>query len=327
VNKLQHILRLGWAYEVRRATRLHYPPYQYTIEPTNSCNLRCPFCPQSDPDHAHRRPAAAGQLTEENFRIFLNRLREAHPANRNLNFTLDGEPFLNRHFIPFVQLAAEAGYFSIFATNATLLDPSTADRLVAAGPFRASIDFAARQEVFESIRGRAGDYERVLENLRYLMEQSRRHRGVHVDVHDIATYMGADPAASLAELRALFPADLPSRIRFDTRIFHNFCGHLPMERSRAAYRLCPYPWTQMAVAHNGDVVACCRDTVGRSVLGNAFRQPVMQIWNGDTYQRFRQNLIDRHPERNAACRDCDLPWSAGQARWRWRYVLRSLTGR
>jgi radical SAM protein with 4Fe4S-binding SPASM domain len=325
MNKFLHVLRLGWAYRVRRSTWLPYPPYQYTIEPTNSCNLRCPFCPQSDPEHAQRR--TFGQLTEANLRIFLARLQAAHPGSRNLNFTLDGEPFLNRDFVRFVELAAQEGYFSIFATNATRLDAPTADHLIAAGPFRASIDFAATPEAFESIRGRKGDYDLVLRNLRYLLEQSKTHSGVHVDIHDIAPYTGIDPTVSLAQLRALFPADLPRRIRFDSRIFHNFCGHLPLKRTNGNYRLCPYPWTQMAVAHNGDCVACCRDTVGRSVLGNVFRQPIMEVWNGEAYQRLRRNLLEGRPELNAACKDCDLPWSKGQPRWHPLYILHSLLGR
>lgn len=325
LNRLVHILRLGWAYKVGRSARLPYPPYQFTIEPTNSCNLRCPFCPQSDPEHSCRR--AFGQLTEANLRLFLAHLRDIRPANRHLNFTLDGEPFLNRDFVRFVELAAEEGYFSVFATNATRLDPPTADRLIAAGPFRASIDFAASEQIFESIRGRKGDYGIVLTNLRYLVERSTTNHGVHVDIHDIAPYAGIEAKGALAQLGALFPTNLPRRVRFDSRVFHNFCGHLPFRRTGNNYRLCPYPWTQMAVAHNGDCVACCRDTVGRSVLGNVFRQPIMEIWNGEAYQRFRRNLLDGCPELNAACKDCDLPWSKGMPRWRPAYVMRSLLDR
>jgi len=325
VRRLLHLARLFWAYRNTRSVHLNYPPYQFTIEPTNVCNLECPFCPQSDPQHAERRKT--GILSEEKLEVLLTHIASLHPGNRNINFTLDGEPFINRAFVRFIEMASARGFFPIFASNGTYLDPATADRLIAAGPFRASIDFAGTREVFESIRGRAGDFEIVLRNLRYLMEKSATHAGIHLDVNDISSYTGANAESSLKQMRALFPAELSSRIRFSSRIFHNFCGHLPQPQDRSRYHLCPYPWTQMAITHSGDCVACCRDSVGRSVLGNVFERPLMEIWNGEEYRQLRQNLIDGHPERNAACRDCDLPWSGGQRRWRLSYVIRSLLER
>lgn len=325
MRKILHLLKLGWSYKIAKATVLSYPPYQYTIEPTNECNLKCDFCPQSDPDHHNRRPV--GKLTPENLSLFLDRIDRASRANRNLNFTLDGEPFINKDFISFIVMAAERGYFSVFASNGIFINSANADRLIAAGPFRASIDFASDEKIFEKIRGEKGHYDRVLRNLLYLCDKSMDNPGVHVDIHDISSYGGADPVESLAKMRAMFPEDLPSRIRFDSRQFHNFCGHLEGPPARDDYRICPYPWTQMAVTWNGDCVPCCRDTVGRSVLGNVFEDEIMTIWNGELYRRFRQNLIDRHPEKNPACRDCDLPYSGAEPRWKPTYIIRSLMGR
>ncbi len=325
MHRLLHLLKLGWSYKFSRATRLSYLPYQFTIEPTNVCNLRCSFCPQSDPDHASRRQA--GYLTEENFKLFLTRTAESGSSNRNINLTLDGEPFLNKQFLRMIGLAVKAGLFPIFATNGILLDREKADRLISTGPFRASIDFASDKKVFETIRGKKGHFDRVRENLAYLMDESRHNRGIHLDIHDITPYAGVDSDASLALMRSFFPANLPARIRFDSRQFHNFCGHLDMNRTDDRYRLCPYPWTQMAVTWDGDCVPCCRDTVGQSVLGNVFIDPISAVWNNMHYQRFRQNLIDHKPELNAACKNCDLPYSSGESRWRPAYVLRSLLRR
>ncbi|MCP4567143.1 MAG: radical SAM protein [FCB group bacterium] len=328
MRKWLHIIKLGWSYKIARSVHLAHPPYQYTIEPTNACNLQCDFCPQSDPAHKERRPP--GLLSMDNFRLFLKRLDNVQPANKNLNFTLDGEPLLNKDFSGFVRLAAERGYFSVFASNGTLMDNGKVDSLAEAGPFRASIDFASDPQVFEKTRGREGDFELVRANLIRLMKMAKSFPGIHLDVHDITSFSGFDPEKSLQKLKKLFPDELTAnskQIRFDSRQFHNFCGHLDNRNDDSNYRLCPYPWTQMAVAHNGDCVACCRDTVGRSVLGNLFVDPIMEIWNGAKYQRFRQNLLDRKVEQNAACAKCDLPFSGSDPRWKLAYMFRSLRGR
>ncbi len=324
MHKLSHILRLGWAYKFSRDCTLGYPPYQFTIEPTNICNLKCTFCPQSDPEHAAKRPR--GALSIPDFSLFLRRVAEVRPGNRNLNLTLDGEPFCNRYFLQFIEMAISAGYFPIFAANATLLDHESAERLIAAGPFRVSIDFASNREIFGSIRGLSGHFNLVHDNLLYLMEQSRHIPGIHLDVHDIAPFTGVEPRESLAKMRSMFPAKLPGHIRFFSRKFHNFCGHLALEGRGDSYRRCPYPWTQLAVTYSGDCVACCRDTSGRTVLGNVFEQPLMSVWNGPKYREFRQNLIHRRPDLNAACAACDLPYSS-DSRWKIPYMLRSLLGR
>ncbi len=325
MHKFVHLFKLGWAYKITKAVTLSYPPYQYTIEPTNQCNLGCDFCPQSDPEHEKLRPV--GMLTSDNLQLFLERAKEAGSSNRNLNFTLDGEPFLNKEFISFIEMANRAGFFPRFATNGTMLDRDKIDRLIAAGPFLASIDFSSDLEIFEAIRGKPGHFAKLHENLLYLIEKSHTEPGVHLDIHDITSYAGYDPDRSLDRMRVLFPVNIPSRIKFDYRKFHSFCGHLKAKSDKSSYRLCPYPWIQMAIAHNGDCVACCRDTAGRSVLGNVFDDPIMTVWNNDKYRQFRQNLLDQRPNLNGACKDCDLPYADDPVRWKLKYMLHSLLGR
>ncbi|MCP4706672.1 MAG: radical SAM protein, partial [candidate division Zixibacteria bacterium] len=302
MNKLTHIFKLVWAYKIKKATVLSYPPYQYTIESTNVCNFKCDFCPQSDPDHAACRPH--GQLTIENFKLFLKKRRVVKPGNNNINFTLDGEPFINKNFTKFIELAAKDRLFSIFASNGSLINPEKADILTEAGPFRASIDFSSDKNIFETIRSKKDNYDKLLENLRYLINKARENENVNLEINDITTFAGVDPTESLAKMKNLFSSDIPSRVKFRTRVFHNFCGHLELgdEEKKKKYRLCPYPWTQMAVTHSGDCVACCRDTSARSIFGNIFEDDIEKIWNGEKYQLFRQNLLDKRPELNKACK-------------------------
>jgi radical SAM protein with 4Fe4S-binding SPASM domain len=325
MNKLSHIIKLGWAYKVTRTDKPSFPPFQYTIEPTNVCNLSCAFCPQSDPEHHRHR--AHGKLSEENFELFLNRIKEADPGNNKINLTLDGEPFLNKNTVRFVELAAAAGFTTVFASNGTLLDRPLIDRLSAAGPVHLSIDFAAEEKVFESLRGQEGHFTVVLDNLLYLIDKARQNENVHLSINDIASFGGAEPEVSLRKLKALFDSPPPERVRFTSRQFHNFCGHLETAETNKNYRLCPYPWTQLAVTYSGDCVACCRDTAARTVLGNVFEKSIMEIWTGEPYRRMRRNLLNRKPELNAACADCDLPYSGGERRWKFKYIFNSLLGR
>jgi MoaA/NifB/PqqE/SkfB family radical SAM enzyme len=75
---------------------------------------------------------------------------------------------------------------------------------------------------------------------------------------------------------------------------------------------CQRPWTLAYVTANGNVLPCCispwvaRDYPGL-ILGNAFREPFADIWNGGRYRRFRTEFESDVPP--DPCRGCGLRWS------------------
>ena len=69
------------------------------LEITNTCNLRCPFCPPT------KRPS--GFLTREQFLRVLDQLA---PYTRYLYFHIKGEPLLHSLLPDFLTLAGERGF-------------------------------------------------------------------------------------------------------------------------------------------------------------------------------------------------------------------------
>jgi radical SAM protein with 4Fe4S-binding SPASM domain len=74
---------------------------------------------------------------------------------------------------------------------------------------------------------------------------------------------------------------------------------------------CTRPWRSTYVTANGNVLPCCiapfatRDYEGL-ILGNAFEQPIKEIWSGSRYQAFRSaHASERPPE---ACLGCGSRW-------------------
>jgi len=325
MNKLTHLFLLGISYKFKLSKPLN-PPYQFSIEPTNYCNFKCLFCPQSDPDHKKTRKQ--GYLSVENLKLFLKQIRSVNPGNKNISLTLDGEPSLNAALPEFIRLINAEGMFPRFSSNAKNLTPVLVDKLVASGYFLASIDFTSEAKYFDNVRGRSGDFEIVLENLRYLVEVARKIPNIKLEIVNISHFSGGNPDKTLRDIKSLFPDNLPSNIYFWSRNFHNFCGHLDAHlKMEKKYLLCPYPWTMFTVTWDGYVVACCRDTKARTILGNVFSRTIPEIWYGREYQTFRKKLIEKKVADIAACRDCDLPWSYGTTRWKTQYILSSLLRR
>ena len=75
---------------------------------------------------------------------------------------------------------------------------------------------------------------------------------------------------------------------------------------------CQRPWTVSYVTANGNVLPCCiapwtaKDYKG-AVLGNAFEEPLAEVWNGKRYQTFRTHFeSDTPPD---PCSGCGSLWS------------------
>ena len=325
MNRFTHLIRMGLAYKLRRE-ELNYPPYMVSIEATNICNFKCKFCPQSDPEHASRR--GRGQLSPESMKCFLDRVVQCGSSNPNVSICLDGEPTVNPNLPRLTGLINEYGFSPRFSSNGRLLDERLTDAIIEAGPFLASIDFASDAKYFDEIRGRSGDFDRVLKNLHYLIEKARRNRAIRLEVVDTSVFSGADEKRSLQAMNKLLAngQDLPSNVKTWSREFHNFCGHME-KKDKGNYRLCAYPWSQFMSTWDGSVVACCRDTVGRTILGNVFEKPIMEIWNGQAYRQLRRCLANGKPEQARACSHCDMPYSGNSQRWRLRNMLQSVLRR
>ena len=326
--KIYRLSQLATSYKLKLLRPLG-PPCQFGIEATNRCNFKCHFCPQSNNDHKNVRPV--GNLSIEDFRSFIKNIKYTNCGNSNISICLDGEPTLNKNFPEFIKISNEEGFFPRFSSNGMLLTRELVDKL---SPYKylASVDFSSDSSVFDNIRGYKGSFYSVLKNVKYLVSTATTARQIKIEIVDI-THFPNNPgnANSLVKMKRLFSADdLPSNIAFWSREFHNFCGHLDTRYDRLIsrrYKLCPYPWSSFSVTWDGNVVACCRDTAGRTILGNAFETSIRDIWYEEKYVSLRKALVEKRVNEVAACSECDMPYSSSSGRWRIKYLLSSLLRR
>ena len=326
------LLRMGWAWFCG-ATVLKYPPREVAIEPTNLCNFRCTYCPQSKPEH-HKLPS--GYMKLEHLDTILDRVVEAGAGwNGRVSLTHDGEPLLHPEFPEFVKRANQRGFKPRFSSNGLKLTPEKADLLEKAGNFTVNVDFSSDPEVFETFRGRTGHWATIKEHLSHLINMSNRNPNVQVEVFEMAGYAKPEERQVMIDrLKAVLPPATSERVEWNVRVFHNATGTVAKSAEgqrtevKGKYRRCPYPWSSMTIAWDGEVHACCRDLEGRTRLGNILQaKSLWEVWNGEKYQQFRKLIATKHPEKLAACVGCDMPWSGDPAKWRPSSILRYLRKR
>lgn len=144
-------------------------PYWLTIDPTNFCQLQCPFCPTG----AGRGVRTKASMSLDHFRRFLGL---AGPCAIHMDLMNWGEPLLNKDVPEMIACAKSHGIEVKLDCNLNDVTEDVARRLIASGLdiLSVSID-GASQETYEQYRI-GGKLEKVLENLRLLV-RLRKERG------------------------------------------------------------------------------------------------------------------------------------------------------
>jgi len=333
MNNFISVVQNGLEYWFRK-DELSRPPIQISIEPTNICNFRCDFCPQSDPEHLKLK---RGYMSIEQCNSILQRsIRDFYPdpGDRKISFTHDGEPFLNKAFPEFIKLAGSMKFSIKFASNGFGVTPKIIDDLLKEKiRFNICVDFAADKEMFERYRGFKDSYSKVLTNLDYMVRKAQETGAIFVDICDIAAYYIFEPRKrdiEFEKLKAIFGKVESRYVKFSKRVFHNMAGTVELPEQKKSilksYRLCPYPWFNLNITWSGDVIPCCRDLKYDSVLGNVFEtDSLWNIWNSSIYKSLRKALIARKPQLIKACSGCDLPYD--KTRWSAGYILNTVKSR
>lgn len=319
MRKLLAYINILYNWKISKNILLNYVPEDISIELTNICNFKCHFCPQSDLNHFN--VVSRTTLSSDHANILISKLREGGVKTNVIHWTLDGEPFINKNIYEICSIAINKGFnIIIFSTNGYYCTPDRLDKLPTNNHevnYNLCIDFCYNKELFEKIRGTPKSWERIKSNILQILD-GNQYKHIHVTITDISSFQinGNDVLRNnILLLKGIFGKS--ERLTIGSRIFHNVTGFIPGIREQKKeksnkYNLCPYPWTSMVIASNGDVVACCRDLEHKTVLGNLFTEDLVSIWNGEKYQNLRKALVDRKPEVIKACKNCDLPYDKGK---------------
>lgn len=306
--------RYEWRWE---RTRLLSLPSILSIEPTNACNLRCPFCFTGA--GARGRPRSTVPL--DLARRLLAELGDRLILLKTYGW---GEPLLCDHLAAMIADAHDRGVFTVVNSNFSVpLTPERARGLVASGldELVVSID-GAGQETYERYRV-GGKLARVLENVRLLKAtrdgMGRTTPALVIEFHPFPWNTGDIPemqrmAIELGAALRVFKGCVPGP-EWGRDEPWRFC----IEPQRLP---CAHLWTSGVIAADGGVQPCHgtfyrEDDMGRidpaALEGSSFRA----IWNNERYQlarRFFRAREGSEVERRHVCFDC--PAAVAWDRWK-----------
>lgn len=290
-------------------------PRSIAIEPTNRCNLNCPFCMVGT---QNARESTEHDLMERgagymDFKLYEKIIGDA--ADFGIERALlcfQGEPLLYKQFPDMVRVAKSRGLHTQVFTNGLLLTESLAERIVESGLdfMRFSVD-GASEETYQQNRV-GGKFERVLKNMEMMVRKTNGH-GPQLEwqfivqrnnEHELETAKKTADQIGIGFMAKTLGVTDPER-----------APQNPLFRRNLQPKPCQDIYRAVYVFWNGDVVPCCYDPEGREIMGNLGKATLEEIWNSKKYVEFRRRVdgAAARPENEPdLCKGC-LKWGHGTA--------------
>ncbi len=288
-------------------------PISISIEPTTSCNLRCPECPSGL--RSFSRPI--GMLQDD---LFEKAIEELSQRTIYLLLYFQGEPYLNRNFIRYVNLAHRRNLYVATSTNAHYLNNEMARITVESGLDRLIISIdGTTQESYEKYRI-GGHLDHVLEGTRNIVKW--KHALCSAKPHLIfQMVVFSSNEHQIKDLYTLAKTIGVDEVRLKTAQVNDFVNGsplLPKQQQYSRYRKnsdeeyvlknklknqCWRLWSSAVITWDGAVVPCCFDKDALHPMGNIQASSFRKVWRNQTYRNFRSALLQSRSEIEI-CKNC-----------------------
>jgi radical SAM protein with 4Fe4S-binding SPASM domain len=295
-------------------------PLSLHIDPSNSCNFRCSFCPTGRRDLLAEVKRPQGLMAPE---LFFRIIDQVHAMTRThrrkikkLHLYKDGEPLLNPHFFALAAYAKSKGVADEVSTttNGSLLNESVIDKLIDCriDSVRISIE-QVTDAGYARITGTRARYDAIRENVARLFHAKKTRRsGLRIIAKITDCGLSADEKATF--IRDFSPIADEVRIdtlmgwsasdRADFTLGHHVDTGMDGSSPIVDRECCPEPFSSLAINFDGSVSVCCVDWSHGTIVGDARHQDLESIWNGERLRAFRLKHLTGRRQEIPVCAHC-----------------------
>jgi radical SAM protein with 4Fe4S-binding SPASM domain len=316
LRRIVNTLKIFISYYFSRFTgRIYHAgkPYTVSIEPTTSCNLRCPECPSG----LRKFTRDTGNISLE---LYQDIIDQFYKDLVYLILYFQGEPYLHPLFFKMVEYARERKIYTATSTNAHFLTDQLARRTVESGLDRLIISLdGLDQQTYEKYRV-GGSFDKVMEGTRNLVKWKKElHlKTPYIILQFIVFRTNEHQVEEVKELARELGVD---KLELKTAQVYDYEGGNPLipenERFSRYKRIpggkfkinnpinnhCLRMWCGCVITWDGLVVPCCFDKDAEYRMGDLKKQSFKEIWRGKAYEEFRKRLFSERKEIDI-CRNC-----------------------
>ncbi|MEQ9423404.1 MAG: SPASM domain-containing protein [Cyclobacteriaceae bacterium] len=288
-------------------------PFSMSIEPTTSCNLRCPECPSGLRSFTRN----TGMIDLELYRETIDQVKD-HLIYLLLYF--QGEPYLHKNFFDLVEYASSKKIFTSTSTNAHYLNDANARATIESGLDRLIISIdGTSQDTYEQYRV-GGLLQKVIDGTENLVYWKRKLKSE--TPHLMFQYLVVKPNEhQLNDVEVLAKKLGVDEVRFKTAQIYDYENGSPLIPDNPKYSRyrknsdgtfsikntldnhCWKMWHSCVITWDGQVIPCCFDKDASHTMGDLKKSSFKEIWQGKKYQQFRSAVLRSRSEIEI-CKNC-----------------------
>ena len=288
-------------------------PISLSVEPTTSCNLRCPECPSGL--RAFTRPT--GMMSMDTFTRIID---EQHRRLLYLILYFQGEPYLNKQFFDMIRYAHDKKIYTATSTNGHYLNKENAFKTVESGLDRLIISIdGTTQEAYQNYRV-GGTLQKVIEGTKQVIEWKRRLKSKtpHIIFQFLVVRQNEHQVEEVKKLAHSLGVDSVALKTAQVYDYENGSSLLPENEQYSRYRKMPdgkyaiknrllnqcwKMWHSSVITWDGRVAPCCFDKDVQHPMGALNGATFRDIWYGSNYRNFRKALLKSRREIDI-CKNC-----------------------
>lgn len=305
-------------------------PIVYNIETTNACNMRCEMCPRTT---MMTRPVVT--MKKELFSQIINQLRPFTDAEWNRwtrfcelayhipengmsenHFFLYvipkviqlhgyGDPLLDKNLPDYIRLLHQKGFYSYFSCNPANINISATEKM-----FQNGLDYikysieSVSDQTHKKVRGEQSDFTQSYNKIIDLLDIKSEQNYQTVIVITMLDLNRPDQKEEYQKLKDAFVGeDVYLYLKSEDTQWYRADYH--GTKSVHWSEFCKHPWMSMTIKSDGMAAMCMEDYNNEIVLGDAKKETLKDIWNGEKYRQFRRYHF--FPTAGLKCRDqCDM---------------------
>lgn len=289
-------------------------PYVVQFFPIYACNFTCKYCHYSIPRQERKFVTDWPVMKYELFEKCIHELAQFPEKIKTLRFVGMGEPLLHKDIVKMVKRAKDAQIANTVEviTNGSLLTHGMSDGLIEAGLDRLVISLQGTSAIkYRDICGVELDFEEFVDNIRYFYE-NKTNTQMYLKIVDVALEDEADKERYLSifgdicdtigieNTVPIFPDVDFNEALYETKGVKTQFG-LPMKH----VKVCPQAFYTMQINPDGKIVGCYAVYYPR-ILDDCNQRSLVEIWNGEGYTKFRQQMLCGRENVCKFCEECTI---------------------
>jgi len=293
-----NLLFCGIDMVLRSPRLLSFPPV-IQVEPTNTCNLKCPLCPTGLGIMKRKK----GFMSMKTFQAIIDELGDTLITVILYGW---GEPFLNKDLPKMIRACKIRNILTTTSTNGnSILTIKNALDIVDSGLSGLIIAMdGSNQEIYKKYR-KSGDFKKAIRSVS-LIEEAKKRRGSeypYTNIRLVVTRNNLHDIPEMEKLAAKMGVNMFSYKSVCSMTHSNeFKNYEPTEDSKCRYEYkgtsripkgflkCTFPFRQPTVFWDGTLVGCEFDYDSNASWGKIGEENFKKIWNNSRAMKLRNTI-------------------------------------